>query len=76
MESVNVNRVYKHHSGTEYHPICITNKSATKPGWEKNVVYTDENKIIYSRPESEFLKKVKITDKPSMHKKIIKLLNK
>lgn len=72
---VDINKVYKHHSGTEYHPICVTNKSATKSGWVKTVVYTDENYTPFSRPEDEFLEKMEITEKPSMHSEIIKLLN-
>lgn len=75
MKTVDVNKVYKHHSGTEYHPICVTNKLATKPGWTKMVVYTDENNTVYSRSETEFLQKMEKIEKKSMHIEISKLLN-
>lgn len=45
---------YKHHTGTIYHVVAITNEQATKPDWTVDVVYYDDEGRWWSRPLSDF----------------------
>lgn len=47
---------YRHHSGTIYHVVAITNEKATKDGWVVEAVYFDESGTWWSRPLEDFLK--------------------
>lgn len=41
-------------SGKVYNVICVTNLFATKPDFVQQVVYQDEEMVIWSRPLSEW----------------------
>lgn len=46
-------------SGKLYKIVCVTNLMATKPGFQPQVVYEDEEFTIWSRPLSEWEAKFK-----------------
>lgn len=58
--SLEVNKVYKHRSGTLYTLVAISNLEATKDSWHQQAVYVDESGVIWSRPAEEFEEKMVI----------------
>lgn len=50
----NVNAVYRHHSGTKYNIVAISNQKATKDGWTQEAVYLDEDMSVWTRPAKDF----------------------
>lgn len=46
-------------SGNLYKIVCVTNLMATKPDFQPQVVYEDEELIIWSRPLCEWESKFK-----------------
>lgn len=51
-------QIWKHkESGSEYVIKTVTNLHATKPGWDRQVVYFDDLSHDWSRPLIEFVDK-------------------